>query len=90
MKLHKVAAALALGLCVLSAPGYTESAEDQAIRPFKAQVPQAALDDLLESDKRAAAQEENVRRVDGEELLMRMFASALRRNIGHRAFQNLQ
>src|SRR3954447_11009098 len=46
MKLYKVAAALACGLCVLSAPGYIESAEDQAIRPFKAQVPQAALDDL--------------------------------------------
>ena len=31
---------------LLSAPGYAESAEDRSIRPFKAQVPQAALEDL--------------------------------------------
>jgi pimeloyl-ACP methyl ester carboxylesterase len=55
------AAALALGLGVLSSPDYGQtnessviaqtstprvSAEDQSIRPFKVQVPQAALDDL--------------------------------------------
>jgi Epoxide hydrolase N terminus len=50
MKLHKLAAALAFGLCLLSVLGYAQSAdnqaEDRSIRPFKAQVPQAALDDL--------------------------------------------
>ena len=49
MKLHKLVAVLAFGLCILSAVGYAESAEnreDRSIRPFKAQVPQAALDDL--------------------------------------------
>ena len=46
MKLHKLAAALAFGLCILSAPAYAEAAEDRSIRPFKVQVPQAALDDL--------------------------------------------
>src|SRR4051812_47354588 len=30
----------------LSTLGYAESAEDRSIRPFKAQIPQAALDDL--------------------------------------------
>jgi pimeloyl-ACP methyl ester carboxylesterase len=46
MKLHKLAAALAFGLCIVPALGFAESAEDRSIRPFKAEVPQAALDDL--------------------------------------------
>jgi pimeloyl-ACP methyl ester carboxylesterase len=45
MTLHKLAA-LAFGLCVLPALGYAESTEDRAIRPFSAQVPQVAVDDL--------------------------------------------
>ena len=50
----------------------------------------APLDDLLEADERAAADEEDVRRVDLEELLVRVLAAALRRHVGHRAFQDLQ
>ena len=50
----------------------------------------AALDHLVEADERAAADEEDVRRVDLEELLVRMLAAALRRHVGDRAFQNLQ
>ena len=46
MKLHKLAAALAFGLCILSALAYADAAEDRSIRPFKVQVPQAALEDL--------------------------------------------
>jgi pimeloyl-ACP methyl ester carboxylesterase len=46
MKLHKLTTALAFGLCILSALGYAESTEDCSIRPFKAQVPQVALEDL--------------------------------------------
>jgi len=46
MKPHRVAAALALGLCVFSASSFADSTEDRAIRPFKAQVPAAALMDL--------------------------------------------
>ena len=46
MRLHKLAAALALGFCILSAPGYAGSTEDRSIRPFTVQVPQSALDDL--------------------------------------------
>ena len=48
------------------------------------------LDDLLEPDERAAADEEDVGRVDLEELLVRVLAPPLRRNVGHRALQNLQ
>jgi pimeloyl-ACP methyl ester carboxylesterase len=46
MKLHTLAAALAFGLCILSALSQANAAEDRSIRPFKAQVPQAALEDL--------------------------------------------
>ena len=49
MKLHQLTAALAFGLCLLSVVGYAQSAanrEDRSIRPFKAQVPQAAIDEL--------------------------------------------
>jgi pimeloyl-ACP methyl ester carboxylesterase len=46
MRLNTLAAALAFGVCILSAAGQAESAEDPSIRPFKVQVPQAALEDL--------------------------------------------
>ena len=46
MKLHKLATVLAFGLCILSVLANANAAEDRSIRPFKAQVPQAALDDL--------------------------------------------
>ena len=46
MNFHKLAAALAFGICLLSAPNYAEAAEDRSIRPFAAQVPQTALEDL--------------------------------------------
>ncbi|HET9415714.1 MAG TPA: epoxide hydrolase, partial [Pseudolabrys sp.] len=46
MKLHKLATVLAFGICILFASNYAESVEDRSIRPFKVQVPQAALEDL--------------------------------------------
>jgi pimeloyl-ACP methyl ester carboxylesterase len=46
MKLLKLATVLAFGLCILSALANASAAEDRSIRPFKAQVPQAALEDL--------------------------------------------
>jgi pimeloyl-ACP methyl ester carboxylesterase len=46
MKLVNLAAGLAFGLCILAVPGYAESADDHSIRPFKAQVPQAEIDEL--------------------------------------------
>src|SRR5438128_165759 len=53
-------------------------------------VSQPALDNFLQSNKRAATDKENVGRIDREELLMRMLAAALWRNVGNRAFQNFQ
>ena len=50
----------------------------------------APLDDLVQADERAAADEEDVGRVDLEELLVRMLASALRRHVGDRAFEDLE
>src|SRR6266581_8506713 len=50
----------------------------------------ALLDNLLQPDKRSATDEQDVRRVHRREFLVRVLASALRRHIGHGAFQNLQ
>ena len=50
----------------------------------------AALDDLLEAGEGAAADEQHVGGVDGEELLVRVLAPALRRHAGHRALEDLQ
>src|ERR1043165_1783821 len=53
-------------------------------------VAHASLDDLLQADESAAADEENVGGVYGEELLVRVFPAPLRRDVRHGAFQNLQ
>ena len=50
----------------------------------------AAADDALQADKGAAADEEDVGGVDGGEFLVRMLAAALRRHVGHGAFENLE
>src|SRR4029450_6670782 len=50
----------------------------------------AALDDLVEADEGAAADEQDVGGVDLEEFLVRVLAAALRRHVGDRAFQDLQ
>ena len=47
-------------------------------------------DDLLQPGERAAADEEDVRRVDRQELLVRVLAPALRRHRGDRALEDLQ
>ena len=49
-----------------------------------------AADDLLQAGERAAADEEDVRRVDREELLVRVLAPALRRHRGDGALEDLQ
>src|SRR4030095_711853 len=49
-----------------------------------------ALDHLVEADKRAAADEEDVRGVDLEELLVRMLTAALGRYVRDGPFQNFQ
>src|SRR4029079_19278454 len=53
-------------------------------------VAQSALDHFLKSDKGATANEKNISRVDGEELLVRMLAATLRRHVRDRPFENLQ
>src|SRR5204863_9749786 len=50
----------------------------------------ALADDLVETGERAAADEEDVRRVDREELLVRVLAAALRRHRRDRPLENLQ
>src|SRR5580658_713740 len=50
----------------------------------------AARDDLLQPNECATADEENVCRIDDRELLVRMLASTLRRNVRDRAFEELQ
>ena len=55
--------------------------------PFCADAP---LDDLLEPDEGAAADEQDVRGVDLEELLLRVLAAALGRHVGDRALEDLQ
>ena len=47
-------------------------------------------DDLVEPGERAAHDEEHVRRVDLDELLVRVLAAALRRHRGRRALEDLQ
>src|SRR4051812_13725267 len=50
----------------------------------------APRDDVVESDKRAAAYKENVCRIDLNVLLLRMLAAALRWDVGDSSFQHLQ
>jgi hypothetical protein len=50
----------------------------------------AAPDDVVEPDERAAADEEDVRGVDLEELLLRVLAAALRRHAGGGPFDDLE
>src|SRR5260221_5844431 len=52
--------------------------------------PRTRLDDLLQPVERAAANEQDVLRVDLDVFLLRMLSSALRRDPGHRALEDLQ
>src|SRR5438105_2383846 len=52
--------------------------------------PDALLDDLLEAVESAAADEQDVGRVDLDEILVRVLAPALRGDIGHGALEDLQ
>ena len=75
-----------------------ESSSDALDRVLRADVGAEAdrvladppRDDLVEPGERAAADEEDVRRVDREELLVRVLAPALRRHRGDRALEDLQ
>src|SRR5690606_18268851 len=56
----------------------------------EAALADARLDDLLETDERAAADEEDVGRVDLQEVLLGVLAPALRRHVGDRALDDLE
>src|SRR5450756_404548 len=51
---------------------------------------EAAADDVLEADVGAAADEQDVRRVDLDEFLVRVLAAALRGHVRDGAFENLE
>ena len=51
---------------------------------------EARLDDFFNAIERAAADEQDVRRIDGDKLLMRVLAAALRRHGSARALENLE
>ena len=51
-------------------------------------VAQSSFDNFFQSYKRPPADEQNVRRIDRKEFLMRVFATALWRNVRDRAFQD--
>src|SRR5579863_10521986 len=50
----------------------------------------AFLDNFLEANEGASADEQDVRRVDRSELLVRVLTATLRRHVGDGAFKNLQ
>ena len=52
--------------------------------------PDPLLDDLLEAVERAAADEQHVRRVDLDEVLVGVLAAALRRHVGDGPLEDLQ
>src|ERR1044072_4719555 len=53
-------------------------------------VAESPLDHFLESDKSSTTDEKNISRVDREELLVRVLATTLRRNIRDSPFEDLQ
>jgi len=53
-------------------------------------LPEPPRDDLLDAHERPAANEEDVRSVDLDVLLLGMLASPLRRHVGHGALEHLQ
>ena len=61
----------------------------RSIKP-DATAPDAPLNHLVQSYKGPTANKQNVGGIDLDELLMRMLATSLGRNIGHRAFQDFQ
>src|SRR5438552_1915050 len=52
--------------------------------------PHARLDDLVEADEGAAAEEQDVRGVDLDEILVRVLPPALGPHVGHPALEDLE
>src|SRR5690606_27525189 len=53
-------------------------------------APQSLLNQVLQSDERSSADEENVGCVDLNKFLMGVLASSLRGNVGYSSFKNLE
>src|SRR2546428_386579 len=62
--------------------GLPRDGRDRVVRELQA--------DLLEADEGAAAEEQDVRGVDLDELLVRVLPPALGRHVGHRALEDLE
>ena len=73
---------------------FAEAARFSSRSPPRAEAERLLADttrnDLFQANKCAAANEQDVRGIDWREFLVRMLATTLRRNVGDRAFQNLQ
>ena len=69
--------------------GSAAGASSSALKPSDF-LPGAAADDLIQTDKCPAADEQNVGGVHRREFLMRMLAPALGWNIGDGSFKNLE
>src|SRR5690606_2046461 len=73
-----------------------EFAELHFFAPFdvgaeaQARLTQPALDDLIQADERPAADEQDVARVDLQEVLLRVLTATLRRHVGDGALDDLQ
>jgi hypothetical protein len=53
-------------------------------------LPETLADDLVDTDERAAADEQDVARVDLDVLLLGMLAATLRRDVADRALEHLE
>ena len=53
-------------------------------------LPDPAFDDFLDALERSSADEEDVRRIEGDEFLVRVFPAAARRDVCDGAFEDLQ
>src|ERR1700693_1453774 len=80
-----------LRLELLERLGYRLALDLVVRRPETDRPPaDALLDDLLQPVERAATDEQDVGGVDLDEIVVRVLAAALRRNVGHRALEDLE
>jgi hypothetical protein len=71
-------------------PGVLGEHLRRLVQRSRSALPEPPADDVLEPDERAAADEEDVRRVDLDVLLLGVLAAALRRHVGDGALEHLE
>ena len=76
--------------CCSSSPSSSSSWLDVVLAEADGPLAQPLADDVVEADERAAADEQDVRGVHLDVLLLGMLAAALRRDVGDGAFEHLQ